>query len=273
MSASMSHWSGLLLGAALAFYLMGVVASVSVLLTRRTDRVFLIPAFTLGGFLVHCVGLIARGVEGGGVPVDNLRGVLFLLAWAAISIYLLAHFRFRMEVIGIVILPLVSGLMLISMLLPARVGQSSLPELSAGLEMAVRILHIVPAILGVSMLFLTFAVSLLYLVQERALKAHRPLRFFLKVPSLERCEKLGHQSLTWGFAMLTFVVVTGVVTATYGAHEDWQWVLREKWSLLAWLIFAVVVYDRIFTGGWRGRKAAYLSILGFCVMILRMIGV
>src|SRR6185436_11604997 len=64
MSASMSHWSGLLLGAALAFYLMGVVASVSVLLTRRTDRVFLIPAFTLGGFLVHCVGLIARGVEG-----------------------------------------------------------------------------------------------------------------------------------------------------------------------------------------------------------------
>lgn len=272
MGAPMTHWSGFLLGAALAFYLLGVIVSIHVLLTRRTDRVFLIPALTLAGFIIHFAGIVVKGVEGGGVPVDNLRGILFLLAWAAISIYLLAHFRFRMEVIGIVILPLVSVLMLVSLLLPARVGQSRLPELSAGLEMAVRSIHIVPAILGVSMLFLTFTASLLYLVQERALKARRPLEFFLKLPSLERCEKLAHQSLTWGFALLTFVVVTGVVTASYGPHEDWRFVLQEKWSILAWLIFAVVVYDRIFSGGWRGRKAAYLSILGFGVMILRMIG-
>jgi len=39
------------------------------------------------------------------------------------------------------------------------------------------------------------------------------------------------------------------------------------------LIFAVIIYDRIFSGGWRGRKAAYLSIIGFGVMILRMVGV
>ncbi len=267
----MSHWSGLLLSVALGFYLLGVIVSVSVLLSRRKDRVFLIPAVTMAGFIVHFAGIVLRGVEEGGVPVDNLRGVLFLLAWAAISIYLLAHFRFRMEVIGIVILPLVSGLMAISLLLPSRM-ETVRPPLPAGLEMAVRIIHIVPAILGVSLLFLTFAASLLYLLQERALKRRRPLIFFLKLPSLERCEKLAHQSLTWGFAMLTFVVVTGVVTASYGPHDDWRWVLREKWSILAWLIFAVVVYDRIFTGGWRGRKAAYLSILGFGVMILRMIG-
>ncbi|MGH9869450.1 MAG: cytochrome C assembly family protein [Candidatus Polarisedimenticolia bacterium] len=267
----MNYWSGLLLGVALGFYVLGVLVSISVLVSRRQDRVFLIPAVTLAGFIVHFAGIVLRGVEEGGVPVDNLGGVLLLLAWAAISIYLLAHFRFRMEVIGIVILPLVSALMAISMLLPSNIGQSRMP-LPAGLEMAVRVIHIVPAILGVSLLFLTFTASLLYLLQERALKAHRPLTFFLKLPSLERCEKLAHQSLTWGFAMLTFVVVTGVVTASYGPDDDWRWVLREKWSILAWLIFAVVVYDRTFSGGWRGRKAAYLSILGFGVIILRMIG-
>ncbi|HKY32081.1 MAG TPA: cytochrome c biogenesis protein CcsA [Candidatus Polarisedimenticolia bacterium] len=268
----MGHWSGLLLGAALAFYVLGVAVSLSVLATRRKDRVSLIPAFTLAGFVVHFAGIVLKGVEEGGVPLDNLRGILFLLAWAAISVYLLAHFKFRMEVIGIVILPLVAALMLITMLLPAPGPSADPPGIPAGLEMAVRVIHILPAILGVSALFLTFAASILYLVQERSLKARRPVSFFLRLPSLERCERLAHQSLTWGFALLTFVVVTGVVTASYGPDEDWRWILREKWSLLAWLIFAVVLYDRIFSGGWRGRKAAYLSILGFGVMILRMVG-
>jgi len=69
------------------------------------------------------------------------------------------------------------------------------------------------------------------------------------------------------------VVLTGVVSAGYRTDANWGWLLREKWSLLAWLIFAVIIYDRIFSGGWRGRKAAYLSIIGFGVMILRMVGV
>ena len=134
-------------------------------------------------------------------------------------------------------------------------------------------IHIIPAILGVSALFLTFAASVIYLVQERAIKSHRPLKFFLKLPSLETCERLGHTSLTWGFALLTFVVVTGFVSIGTKPDADWQLIWHEKWALVAWMIFAALMYDRIFSGGWRGRKAAYWSILGFGAMILRMIGV
>lgn len=269
----MPQVSSLLFGAALAFYSLGVLASVSVFITRRKDRVFVIPSITIAGFVIHFAGIVARGVERGGFATD-LREVVFLLAWAAISVYLLVHFRFRMEVMGVVILPLVVALMLATLLIPA--GGAPPPATDApgstAVPMAVRMIHIVPAILGISALFLTFASSILYLVQERALKTHRPVRFFLKLPSLERCERLGYQSLTWGFVLLTFVVITGVATAGLTGGE-WGVLAREKWSLLAWLIFAVVMYDRIFSGGWRGRKAAYLSIVGFAVMILRMIGV
>jgi len=270
-----TQWSYILLGAALAFYLLGVAASVSVFLSRRKAWAPVIPWLVFAGFLIHFGGLTMRGVEEGAFPARDLREILFLLAWAAISVYLFAHFRFRIEIMGILILPLVVALMLATLLIPRGQGAGST---AAGLESAVRMLHIVPAILGVSALFLTFAASIIYLVQERALKAHRPIKFFLKLPSLERCEMLGHQSLTWGFSLLSFVVLTGVISAGYGSHgpndqAEWHVILREKWSLLAWLIFAVVMYDRIFSGGWRGRKAAYLSILGFGVMILRMIGV
>ena len=280
MPLEMNPWSNILFGAALAFYSLGVLASVSAFVTRRKEWVSAIPALTLAGFLIHFAGIAMRGVEEAGFPAKDLREILFLLAWAAISVYLFAHFRFRIEVMGLLILPLVVALMLATLLIPHGALQAGAPGTAAGpaptgLDSAVRMLHIVPAILGVSALFLTFASSIMYLVQERALKSHKPNRFFLRLPSLERCERLGHQSLTWGFSLLSFVVLTGVISAGYGVHtqEDWQLILREKWSLLAWLIFAVVMYDRIFSGGWRGRKAAYLSILGFGVMILRMIGV
>ena len=270
----MSQWSNILFGAALAFYSLGVLASVSVFISRRKNLLPAIPGLTLAGFVIHFAGIVMRGVEQGGFPATNLREIIFLLAWTAISVYLLAHFRLRIEVVGIVILPLVVVLMLATLLIPqAAPGvDAAAGRLPDGVEKAIRIIHIIPAVLGVSALFLTFATSLIYLIQERALKAHRPAKFLLKLPSLEGCEKLGHQSLTWGFSLLTFVVITGVVTAGYAPHSDWRLIFREKWSLLAWLIFAVVMYDRIFSGGWRGRKAAYLSILGFGVMILRMIG-
>jgi ABC-type uncharacterized transport system permease subunit len=270
----MTNLSGLLLGSALVLYSIGVMASVSMLVSKRRERLFLIPAFTVAGFGVHFAGIVVKGLQEGGLLVGSLKGILFLLAWAAISVYLIAHFRLHIEVFGTVILSLVVILMIVTLLMPPPEPQSlEEPSVGGTLRTAGRIVHILPGIIGVSALFLTFAASTVYLMQDRALKARRPLRFFVRLPSLERCERLAHQSLAWGFALLTFAVVTGVVAASYREDADWQWFLREKWSILAWLIFAVVIYDRIFSGGWRGRKAAYLSILGFGVIILRMVGV
>ncbi|HET6374231.1 MAG TPA: cytochrome c biogenesis protein CcsA [Candidatus Polarisedimenticolia bacterium] len=263
----MNHWSGLLLGAALVLYAAGVFVSISALLLRRRDWVFLIPVFTIIGFVIHFAGIVARGVEAGRMPLTNLRETLFLLAWVTISFYLLAHLKLRLEVLGVVILPLVVALMLVTLLVPE--GIEKVPE---GFRGSVRLIHIIPAVLGVAALFLTFASSLIYLVQERAIKTHRLLKTSLALPSLERCERLAHQSLTWGFGLLTFVVISGVISAGGRPGQEWQLVWHEKWALVAWLIFAAVMYDRIFSGGWRGRKAAYWSIVGFGAMILRMIG-
>ena len=93
-----------------------------------------------------------RGVEQGGFPATNLREIIFLLAWTAISVYLLAHFRLRIEVMGIVILPLVVVLMLATLLIPqAAPGvDAAAGRLPDGVEKAIRIIHIIPAVLGVS---------------------------------------------------------------------------------------------------------------------------
>jgi len=40
-------------------------------------------------------------------------------------------------------------------------------------------------------------------------------------------------------------------------------------SVLMWLIYAATLLGRV-VGHWRGRRAAYLSIAGFCVMLVTL---
>lgn len=263
----MLHISGLFYLTAALLYLVATAISAVSLIVRKTGTTGWIPRTVLAGLLLHLSGLVARGFEEGGFPAASLREVLFLLAFAGISVYLVANFRYRLEVMGIIILPLVVALMAITMLIPDEPSQ-----VTAGWRMSLRAVHIVPAILGVSFLFLTFATSIVYLIQERGLKSHRPLKLFSALPSLERCDRISYLSLGWGFAFLTIVVVTGALTNRY-MNGDLSWVLRERWALLAWALFAIVIYDRVFAGRWRGRLSAYLSIIGFLAIIMRMVGI
>lgn len=263
----MSASSGWLFLAAGALYGAAVLISLWVLLTRRREAVGWIPRVALVGLVLHFAGLVTRSLRGDGLLSLSLREILFLLAFAGISVYLLAHFRYRLEVMGIIILPLVVALMAITVIIPEQYeGMGETWRLS------LRAAHVVPAVLGVAFLFVTFTTSLIYLVQERGLKEHRPFRFFFKLPSLERCDRLSYISLGWGFAFLTLVVATGVLTNAY-TRGDFSWVMRERFSLLAWVLFAFVIYDRVFAGRWRGRLSAYLSIIGFIAIIMRMVGV
>ncbi|MBI3449805.1 MAG: cytochrome c biogenesis protein CcsA [Acidobacteria bacterium] len=263
----MLHASGWFFLGAGVLYAVAMVLSVWVLLSARREMVPWLPRLAIPGLVLHFGGLVARTLEEGGVPDLTLKEILFLVAFAAISVYLLAHFKFRIEFLGIIILPVVVALMAITTLIPDEPSR-----VTEGWKVSLRAVHVVPAVLGVAFLFLTFGTSIVYLIQEKGLKNHRPGRFFGALPSLERCDRLSYMSLGWGFAFLTLVVFTGALTNRY-THGDFSWVARERWALLAWVLFAVVIYDRVFAGRWRGRLSAYLSIIGLIAIILRMIGI
>jgi ABC-type uncharacterized transport system permease subunit len=263
----MEHVSAWIFLTTASLYTVAMLLSVGVLVSRRREGVAWIPRLAVLGLVLHFIALVARTIEEGGVPGLALKDILLLVAFAAISVYLLAHFKFRLEVLGAIILPLVVALMAVTAFIPDEPSR-----VTAGWKMSLRAVHVVPAVLGVGFLFLTFGTSIIYLVQEKGIKNHRPSTLFQSLPSLERCDRISYLSLGWGFAFLTLVVFTGALTNRY-AHGDFSWISREKWALLAWVLFAVVIYDRVFAGRWRGRLSAYLSIIGFIAIIMRMIGI
>ena len=89
---------------------------------------------------------------------------------------------------------------------------------------------------------------------------------------LERLDNTGYVCVIIGFTMLTIGLITGIVYAKSIWGRFWSWDPKEVWSAITWLLYAALLHGRI-SVGWRGRKAAILSIIGFGVLLFTFFGV
>jgi ABC-type uncharacterized transport system permease subunit len=255
------------LRAALVLYGAGFATALAAVLREGTRAARWTPWIASAGALFHTAGMFALGRALGRCPLGTLPEVLAGMSWAAIVIYLFVWWRYRVEVLHIVVLPLALIVLIISKILP-----DEMIPVEPAMQPALLDIHLGTIIIAVGVLFVTFAASLVYLVVDRALKAKKPARFFRSLPSLEGCDRMGRLSLLWGFPLLTFGIVTGAIVndAKYG--YPWAWQTRETLSILAWLLLAVVLVARL-GWGWRGRKPAFITLVGFGLVFLRMFGV
>jgi ABC-type transport system involved in cytochrome c biogenesis permease subunit len=130
---------------------------------------------------------------------------------------------------------------------------------------------VAPAFLGYAVFAVAFCLSITYLLQERQLKTKRKGDLFRRLPSLETLDELNHRFVTWGFALFTLGLITGSFLAKEMWGALWSWEPVQIWSMVTWLLYAVLLQAR--TVGWRGRKAARLTILCFVVLAASFLGV
>jgi ABC-type uncharacterized transport system permease subunit len=256
----------LLVRLALAFYLAGVAVAFTALLAKRQRLLRWLPVLAAPGLLLNMPSFARAWWSTGSVPLGDAPERITFLAWAAVLCYVVAAFLYRAEVLGAIILPLAVVLELVSNYLPHEAVD--VPE---RLEPGLLFFHIGVATLGVAAMFLGFGASILYLVKERGLKSKRPTRLLMKLPSLMSCDQVGHLALLWGFPLLTLAIITGAIWSANARAFFWLASGRETFSLLAWSILGVILFARL-VRGWRGRKAAYLTIVAFLAVLTRMLG-
>jgi cytochrome c-type biogenesis protein CcsB len=246
----------------LALYLIAAAAFVLHITTGRTNAhrlalVALTAAFALDtfgvGLRLHSVGLAA---------LNTFHDQLSLLAWLIVGLYLGLQWRAPLAVLGALVTPLAFLLTLSSYIVFS--GADRLP---AELDTAWLPAHVAPAFLGYAIFALASCVSLVYLLQERQLKAKRRGR--LRLPSLETLDNLNYRCVAWGFALFTIGIVTGSLLAKAAWGTFWSWEPVQILSVLAWLLYAVLLQARSL--GWRGRRAATLTLVGFALLIVSLI--
>jgi ABC-type transport system involved in cytochrome c biogenesis permease subunit len=132
------------------------------------------------------------------------------------------------------------------------------------------LVHVGLTFTGVAALTLAGLGGLFYLVQERQIKKKKFGFFYRRLPSLEQLDALNYWCLSAGFPLLTAGMIIGSLFAQYTMGRFFSFDPKEILTIIAWLIFAVLLHERL-TRGWRGRRAALLALFGFAVLILTFV--
>ncbi|MCX7793020.1 MAG: c-type cytochrome biogenesis protein CcsB [Thermodesulfovibrionales bacterium] len=257
----------LLFEIALTFYFAGAIVSIVELWmgSRATSRP--VTYIAIGGFLFHTLSIIMRYLEGGYLPITNLHEASSFYAWAILLLFFFLESRYRLGLLGCFIMPLVFVLMLSSSLLPRE-----LRPLNPLLESFWLPVHTLFAFLGNAAFALSFVIGIMYLIQEYYLKSKHPSGLFAKLPSLQSLDEINYKLITFGFPLLTLAIITGAIWSETAFGTYWRWDPKETWSLITWFIYALLLHARLIAG-WRGRRAAFLSILGFIFVMFTFFGV
>jgi cytochrome c-type biogenesis protein CcsB len=244
----------------LAFYAVGAIQ----VALHAAARSRLISSWgvtaTLVGFAFHTAGLSQRWTEAGYFPAVGLHDGASFLAWTIVLAFLVTYVRTREGVLGLVAHPVAFVLVLVANLSPASLRSD--PALRS-LFLPV---HASFAFLGYAALFVAFAMGVLYVVQERELKARAPRIFYYLIPSLERCDTISGRSVAVGFAFLSLAMATGMLWSQQARGRFWTGDAKEWSALIAWLLYVALIVARR-RAGWGGRRAALLGVVGFAAVL------
>ncbi len=258
--------SGLLYILAGALYLGGTAGYI-VYLWRQREVAARVSAWLMAaGLALQTAGLVAAWSALGHIPAITLKHSLGLLAWSLVAGFLAVQVRVRVKVLGSFVAPLALFLMILAWAQP----EGGVKPISA-FASAWLVGHVISAFLGDAMLALTAIAGAMYLLQEKQIKSKKPGWIYSRLPSLTTLDSLSRSFLMVGFPLLTLGMLTGAVFGEFISGSYWRWAPKEVWSLIAWLVYAVIIHQRL-TVGWQGRKAAWLSIVGFAIVLFTFLG-
>ena len=89
---------------------------------------------------------------------------------------------------------------------------------------------------------------------------------------LKQLDSLSYKLVSFGFLMLTVVILTGCIWAEQAWGSFWTWDPKEVWALITWIVYAIYLHQRV-RMNWRGHKMAVFAIGAFVFVMFTFVGV
>ena len=247
----------------LGLYFIGILLSLIYLLRRSDVLARVAFGMTCLGFAIHTVALAVHVFSGeDGITFHK---AFSFFSWSLVLAFLLVVLFQRLYVLGAFILP---------MAFLSLVSTAILPLEAPALQPMFRTmwLHVTLSMLGTVGFAVAFVAGVMYLMQDRLLKSKQFNVLYFKLPPLDVLDMLNQRSILLGFPFLTMGILTGAMSAqiTLGSYVSWN--SEQIWALVTWVFYLVVLMGRV-TVGWRAKKAAYLTIVGFAGVLLTFFGI
>lgn len=196
--------------------------------------------------------------------VQGFDTTLYLFAWFISIAYIVSQFKFKASLLGAFAAPLAFILTLPYVILPQGIIE---PNPTLGNPWI--LIHIALILLGEALFTVAFISGVLYIFEENKIKAKHIDNFLEKFPSLTTLDRMNHFCLLIGFPLVTIGIALGLLLAKQIWGNYWNWGYKETWSMITWVLYAILIHGRL-ASGWKGRKAAWGAILGFAIIMLTL---
>ncbi|HOV89574.1 MAG TPA: c-type cytochrome biogenesis protein CcsB [Syntrophorhabdaceae bacterium] len=219
------------------------------------------------GFFAHLVTTVIRYLEAGYTPITNLYESLSFFSLCIAGFFLYLKGVYKTGIIGAIILPVISIILIWASTFPWEI--KPLPPVLNSYWLPI---HTIFCFAGNGIFLISFFVSILYLILEYGIKRKKIPSVLKRLPSLEVLDTINYRCISYGFPFLTVGIITGSLWASIAWGSYWSWDPKETWSLITWIFYAIILHNRL-AMGWRGKKTAYMMIIGFFSILFTFLGV
>jgi ABC-type transport system involved in cytochrome c biogenesis permease subunit len=237
----------------------------------RTGR--LATALLGGGVLAHTFLIGMQTVRVGHAPLVGTTAAVSAFVWLLGLAYLYIELTTEQRAMGVFVAALLVALGIIPALDPQV---SPRPEV---LRSPLFTVHVASMLFAYASFALASVLGVTYVLLFKEIKAKHLGFFYARLPSLQALDAMNGRAVTVGWIFLTLGIgVGGVWVTQLTASTDpriGQMSFADPKILIAivcWLIYSFALLARLAIG-WTGRRAAWLSTVGFAVVLLNFVPV
>lgn len=257
----------------LALYAVALVAYLWHFVRRQPSVGRTATTLLVAAVLGHTFVVGMQTMDAGHVPVTNASSAISTFVWLLALSYLYLEMTTDERAMGTFILPLLVALQCI-------------PTLDPGIEDRAEVLqgplfgiHVSSLLFAYASFALACVIGVTYVLLFKEIKAKHLGFFYSRLPSLQILDTMNQRAIVFGWLFLTIGMVVGVIWASqvrgYAAVDPrvQAMSLQDPKIAVALVCWAVYSFEAFAARrlGWGGRRTAYLSAVGFAIVLLNLV--
>lgn len=258
----------------IAAFLLSTIVYWVTLVIKKEGLEHLALGLAFLGIVANTVALVVRAIVSQRPPLSNGYEFILTFCWGIVAVYLFAQFKFKIKALGSFVMP-IPFILLMFIVLSMGPDERVASAIPPALKSQWLTFHVLTAMLAYGAFAISFGLGLMYLIkspkEDENVKSNDK-SWTSHFPASAVLDELAYKIIGFAFPMLTLCIITGAIWANYAWGTYWSWDPKETWSLITWIIYAAYLHARLMYG-WKGKRAAWLEVLGFIAVLFTFFGV
>lgn len=252
----------ILIWGAITFYVAATCLYLVGIIFKKDKLVNWAGIVGIVGYIPQTAAIILRWIETGHYPYWGTYEVYSNYSWALVSIFIVCKLlNRRLSIAGLVIFPL--AFFMAGMALTGSKEIQDIPGTYLTYWLGIHIFFAQMAY-GSGLIAAVFGLFYLGRSKDKSASAGEHQPKWLPKPKV--ADEYSYRFTILSFICMSIMIGSGAVWGYKAWGRYWGWDPIETWSLVCWFIYGIILHLRT-TMGWRGSKAAWVTIAAFVLII------